>query len=69
LSTAASSTRTLARQMSAPVPSPSMKGMIGWSGTASLPFLMVIFSPVAGGVIFTVVMDRELLKCPDVVVR
>jgi hypothetical protein len=30
---------------------------------------MVIFSPVAGGVIFTVVMDRGLLKCPDVVVR
>ena len=23
--------------MSGPVPSPSMKGMIGWSGTSSLP--------------------------------
>src|SRR5262245_60749011 len=43
-------TRTLARQMSGPVPSPSMKGMIGWSGTLSLPFAMVIFLPCAGGV-------------------
>jgi len=31
--TAASNTRTLARQMSGPVPSPSMNGMIGSSGT------------------------------------
>src|SRR5688572_3253660 len=35
-STAASKTRTLARQMSRPVPSPSMKGTIGLSGTWSL---------------------------------
>ncbi len=34
--------------MSAPVPSPSMNGMIGWSGTCSLPFAIVIFSPPAG---------------------
>jgi hypothetical protein len=31
--------------MSGPTPSPSMKAMIGWSGTWSLPWLMVIFSP------------------------
>ena len=36
--------------MSGPVPSPSMKGMIGWLGTLSLPPEMVIFSPPAGGV-------------------
>jgi hypothetical protein len=38
----------LAAQMSRPVPSPSMKGMMGWSGTCNLPLLMVIFSPPAG---------------------
>jgi hypothetical protein len=32
-STAESNTRTDAAQMSGPVPSPSMKGRIGWSGT------------------------------------
>ena len=37
LATAASSTRTLARQMSGPVPSPSMNGMIGRSGTSRCP--------------------------------
>src|SRR6185503_5001848 len=41
-------TRTEARQMSGPVPSPSMNGMIGWSGTASLPLAIVIFCPCAG---------------------
>src|SRR4051812_29135116 len=35
--TAASRTRTLARQMSGPVPSPSMNGMIGWLGTSRVP--------------------------------
>jgi hypothetical protein len=29
-----------------------MKGMIGLSGTTSLPSRMVIFAPCAGGVIF-----------------
>src|ERR1700757_2600271 len=43
-------TRTLARQMSAPVPSPSIKGMIGLSGTTSVPSLIVILAPWAGGV-------------------
>ena len=44
-------TRTLARQISGPVPSPSMKGMMGLSGTVSLPSRMVILAPWAGGVI------------------
>src|SRR5258708_24674128 len=52
-------TRTLARQMSAPVPSPSMNGMIGLSGTASVPFLIVILAPWAGGVTLGVaVVDK-----------
>src|SRR5690242_14812473 len=42
-------TRTDARQMSGPVPSPSMKGMMGWSGTASLPRVMVMRCPAGGG--------------------
>lgn len=32
--------------MSRPVPSPSMKGMIGFEGTESLPLVMVIGSAV-----------------------
>ena len=52
LATAASITRTLARQISGPVPSPSMKGMMGFSGTRSLPSCMVIFAPCGGGAIF-----------------
>ena len=47
-STAASKTRTEARQISRPVPSPSTNGMIGFSGTCSLPDLIVIFAPAAG---------------------
>src|SRR5580658_5617123 len=49
LATAASITRTLARQMSAPVPSPSMNGMIGLSGTCRMPLATAIFAPPAGG--------------------
>src|SRR6266404_9970593 len=49
-STAASNTRTLAAQISGPVPSPRMNGMIGRSGTFNLSVL-VIFSP-AGGATF-----------------
>ena len=45
-STAASKTLTEAAQISAPIPSPSIKGIIGSVGTLSLPFLMVIFEPV-----------------------
>src|SRR6266516_7659456 len=37
LSTAASKTAWLARQMSGPVPSPSMKGRMGWEGTSRRP--------------------------------
>src|SRR6185437_6148763 len=47
-------TRTLERQMSGPVPSPSMNGMMGLSGTVSLPSRMVILAPCAGGVTFMV---------------
>src|SRR5688572_14973099 len=36
--------------MSGPVPSPSMKGMMGRSGTLSLPCEMEIACPPAGGV-------------------
>ena len=36
--------------MSGPVPSPSMNGMIGLSGTLSRPSTMVMVSPPAGGV-------------------
>ena len=43
--TAASITRTLAAEMSGPVPSPRMKGMIGCSGTLSLPLVMEILPP------------------------
>jgi len=43
-------TRTLARQISGPVPSPSMNGTIGFCGTISLPLLTVIFAPCVGGV-------------------
>src|SRR6516225_7057648 len=48
LSTAASNTRTDAFQMSRPVPSPSMKGMMGLSGKTNLPFSKVIFVPLVG---------------------
>ena len=43
--TAASSTRTLAAQMSGPVPSPSMKGMIGSFGTFSVPLCIEMTVP------------------------
>ena len=41
---AAFQTIIAARVMSGPVPSPSMKGMIGFSGTQSFPPFKVIFS-------------------------
>jgi hypothetical protein len=43
--TAASSTRCDARQMSGPVPSPSMKGMIGSFGTCRPFGVIVIVDP------------------------
>ncbi len=43
--------------MSGPMPSPSMNGMIGWSGTDSLPLLMVMRSPPSGGTIVGSDMD------------
>src|SRR3954464_5045532 len=48
-------TRTLEFQMSGPVPSPMMNGMIGWSGTWSLPFWMEILAPPSGGATFGLV--------------
>src|SRR5262245_65347221 len=39
--------------MSGPTPSPSMNGMIGWSGTESFPLTRRIVSPSAGGVILS----------------
>ena len=45
---AAFQTVIAARVMSGPVPSPSMKGMIGFSGTHSFPPCMVIFSLMQG---------------------
>ena len=41
-------TRTLAAQISGPVPSPRIKGITGSSGTCSVPWLIVIFSPRVG---------------------
>jgi hypothetical protein len=35
--------------MSGPVPSPSMNGMIGLSGTTSCPFFLEMAAPVVGG--------------------
>src|SRR5580704_3121608 len=55
-------TRTEARQMSGPVPSPSMKGRIGLSGTTSVPLVIVIFAPSAGGVAFGLgAVDMQIL--------
>src|SRR6185503_16900760 len=47
--TAASSTRTDARQMSGPVPSPSIKGIIGLSGTTRRPLFREMAVPDDGG--------------------
>src|SRR5579862_3592019 len=47
-------TRTLARQMSDPVPSPSMNGMMGLSGTTRRPFLRSIALPFFGTEIFAI---------------
>ena len=48
LATAASITRWLARQTSGPIPSPSMNGIIGLSGTCSWPFEIEILLPSDG---------------------
>src|SRR5207237_970596 len=45
--TVASNTRRAARQMSGPVPSPSMKGMMGWLGTTQRPSRYSMRSPMA----------------------
>ena len=46
LSTAASKTAWAFFQMSKPTPSPSIKGMMGWSGTTKRPFSNTIFSAI-----------------------
>src|SRR6266850_754036 len=45
--TMASNTRRAARQMSGPVPSPSIKGMMGWFGTTQRPSRYSMRSPMA----------------------
>jgi len=50
---AASITFAVAGQISTPVPSPRMKGMMGSSGTRGFPSEKVIVEPVVGGVIFS----------------
>src|SRR6185436_6979103 len=45
-----------------PVPSPSMKGMMGWSGTESLPFLMEILVPAVGTAGLGLV-GLDILRC------
>ena len=52
LLTAASKTAFEERQISGPVPSPSMKGITGFSGTCSFPFLMEMASPEVGALRF-----------------
>jgi hypothetical protein len=46
--------------MSGPVPSPRMNGKIGFSGTVSLPLLMVIFPPAGGVMSLYAIVRREL---------
>ena len=48
LATAESTTCRVAAQMSGPIPSPSMKGMIGWSGTTGRPVSPVTLFPREG---------------------
>src|SRR5438046_831513 len=62
LFTAASNTRTEAHQMSGPVPSPSMKGMIGSSGTDRRPLDIVIELPLPA--MISSVGDGEVHYCP-----
>ena len=53
--------------MSAPMPSPSINGIIGWLGTLiELSALTVIFSPVFGVTIFPVILSFVVIFCPKV---
>ncbi len=56
MSTALSTTCRITGVMSTPVPSPSMKGMIGLFGTFNVKFSMVILAPPAGAVMTGSVM-------------
>ncbi len=61
--TALSSTSFEARQMSGPMPSPSMKGMIGCEGTVSFPPVIVIDSPFTGaGVLCGAAVEVGLMR-------
>src|SRR5580704_16221921 len=62
-------TRTLARQISGPVPSPSMKGTIGLSGTTRRPLLMDILAPSAGAVNFAAMAVDMLYSARNVAWR
>ena len=58
----ASNTRTLAFQISGPMPSPSMNGMVGWLGTCNLLLgAIVIFLPW-----WCFVRDDEWMSAPPV---
>ena len=62
--TAPSNTRWEARQMSGPVPSPSMKGMTGRGGTSRRPLRSVMASPsteAGGGCVAVRVADIGLI--------
>ena len=58
---AASMTRFDARHTSGPIPSPSMKGIIGLLGTINFPPLMEIFSP-SEGLLFVVLKIISLIN-------
>src|ERR1700691_1364749 len=64
-SAAASKTRCDAFQMSRPVPSPSMNGMMGWSGTVNCPSLYSIGSPVFGSASPLYVLCMILREVPS----
>src|SRR5262249_50388840 len=63
-STAASNTRTEARQISRPVPSPSTNGRIGLSGTWSFPSRIEIFAPPSGTLTFVYAILSLLVPQP-----
>src|SRR5688572_7334700 len=63
--TAASTTLTITGVMSTPVPSPSMNGMTGWSGTFSEKSLLTeIFVPLEGTLMCLYAMEelREVMR-------
>src|SRR4029453_18243280 len=62
--TAASTTLIITGVMSTPVPSPSMNGTIGWSGTLrEKSLLTVIFAPVLGTLMCLYAMENSVRGC------